>query len=101
MSHSLLETFLSRQVHRRLINRITDHKHVIDTNADKQERHQGVHATLFKLEGERQAETGKVAQNDTEKTARCDTAPTMNWAESANIYCSIDANHGNCHLDQE
>ena len=60
-----------------------------------------MHATLFELEGKRQAESRKVAQDDTEEATRRDTASAVDRAQSANVDRSVDANHRNGHLDQK
>jgi len=54
MLHSLANTHLRGLFHVRLVDRIADNKHVIDTDTDQEEGHQAVHSSSLASKKETQ-----------------------------------------------
>ena len=82
-----------------LVNSVADHEHVVDSDTDKEERHQVVDAGRFSTQEEHQTETRGVSNTDTDKTNERDHETTMHRTERTKHQNRVNCDQNDSNLE--
>ena len=67
MLHGFYNSIVRLSTQGSLVNRVADYKHVIDTDSNKQERHQTVYTSCLASQSEADAKARSIGKTNTEE----------------------------------